>query len=115
MSARVHIINIEEGFPARDEALARVEAAITRARKQNIRVLKLIHGYGSSGTGGILRPIVRNYLRRAKEKGEIKFFVNGESWSSYETRSKELMAIAPELLVDKDLGAGNKGITFVVL
>ena len=42
-------------------------------------------------------------------------FVNGESWSSYDARSKALLAKAPDLLVDSDLGRANKGITLVLL
>ena len=109
------VVNLEEGFPSRDEAVRRLGAAIARARQKQIRVLKVIHGYGSSGVGGILRPVVRNFLRQAKEKGEISLFVNGESFSSFDSRSKELVGQAAQLLLDKDLGRGNRGITFVLL
>jgi hypothetical protein len=50
-----------------------------------------------------------------KEKGEIRLFVNGESFSSFDERSKALVAQAAQLLVDSDLGRGNKGITLVLL
>lgn len=113
MSNSIAVVNLEEGFPTRDEALRRLEAAMARVRKG--QVLKVIHGYGSSGAGGILRPVVRNYLRRAKERGEIRLFVNGESWSSFDSRSKELLGAAPQLLLDRDLGGANRGITLVVM
>lgn len=115
MPKTVVILNLEEGFPSRDEALKKLEAAIATSRKAGARVMKVIHGYGSSGTGGILRPVVRNYLRRAKERGEIRLFVNGESWSSFDSRSKELLAEAAQLVLDRDLGAGNRGVTLVLL
>jgi len=54
-------------------------------------------------------------LRQRKEKGEIAAFVNGESWSSFDERSKGLFAKVPELVLDSDLGRGNKGITLVLL
>ena len=115
MANTVHIIDLEAGYPARDEALRKLEAAIVRGRKDGVRVLKIIHGYGSSGIGGILRPVVRNYLRQAKERGDIRLFVNGESWSSFDKRSKELLGEVVQLLLDKDLGRANRGITFVLL
>ena len=115
MSNSVAVINLEDGFPTRDEALGKLQAAIARARQQRIRVLKIIHGYGSSGVGGILRPVVRNFLRQAKERGEITLFVNGESFSSFDSRSKELLGQAAQLLLDKDLGRGNRGITLVLV
>ncbi|HVO59854.1 MAG TPA: Smr/MutS family protein [Terriglobales bacterium] len=115
MSSNIPIVNLEEGFPTRDEALRRLEAALARARQHKIRVLKIIHGYGSSGVGGILRPVVRNFLRQAKERGEIKLFVNGEGFSRFDSRSKKLIGRAAELLLDRDLGRGNRGVTFVLL
>jgi hypothetical protein len=115
MAKSVKIVNLEEGLPDRAQAIARLKSALERARKDGVKVLKIVHGYGSSGVGGILRPVVRNFLRQAKERGEIRLFVNGESFSSYEARSKELIAENSELVLDRDLGRGNKGITFVLL
>jgi hypothetical protein len=115
MADAMKIINLEEGLPDRMQALGRLEGALERARRDGTRVLKIVHGYGSSGVGGILRPVVRNFLRQAKERGEIRLFVNGESFSSFEPRSKELIAASPGLVLDRDLGRANKGITLVLL
>ena len=115
MSGRVRIINLEEGFPTRDQACQKLEAALTRARKDGVAALKVIHGYGSTGAGGVLRFAIRGFLRQRKEKGEIAAFVNGESWSSFDERSKLVFARAPELVLDRDVGRGNKGITLVLL
>jgi len=115
MSARVRVVNLEEGFPTRDQAYQKLEAALARARKDGMAVLKVIHGYGSTGAGGVLRFAIRSFLRQRKEKGEIAAFVDGESWSSFDERSKALFAKVPELVLDHDLGRGNKGITLVLL
>jgi hypothetical protein len=111
----VRVINLEEGFPTRDQAYQKLEAALAQARKDGVAVLKLIHGYGSTGTGGVLRFALRGFLRQRKEKGDIAAFVNGESFSSFDERSKALLAKAPELILDRDLGRANKGITLVLL
>jgi len=115
MSGRVRVLNLEEGFPTRDQAYQKLDAALARARKDGIAVLKVIHGYGSTGAGGVLRFAVRGFLRQRKDKGEIAAFVNGESWSSFDERSKLIFAQAPELVMDDALGRGNKGITLVLL
>ena len=115
MSSRIRIVNLEEGFPTRDQAYQKLEAALTRARNDGIAALKVIHGYGSSGAGGVLRFAIRGYLRQRKDKGEITAFVNGESWSSFDERSKLIFAKLPELVLDSDVGRGNKGITLVLL
>lgn len=111
----IRIINLEQGFPTRDESRKRLEAAIASARKDGLLALKLIHGYGSSGQGGTLRFAIRGYLRQMKDRGEIALFVNGESFSQFEERSRELLAKVPDLLVDPDLGSGNKGVTLVLI
>jgi hypothetical protein len=111
----IKMINLEDGLPDRVQALGRLEAALERARLDGTRVLKIVHEYGSSGVGGILRPVVRNFLRQAKERREIRLFVNGESFSSFEARSKELIAASPGLVLDRDLGRGNRGITLVLV
>src|SRR6202521_2985525 len=115
MSARIRVINLEEGFPTRDQAYQKLEVALARARKDCVAVLKVSHGYGSTGAGGGVRFALRSFLRQRKEQGEIAAFVNGESWSSFDERSKTLFAKVPELLLDSDVGRANKGITLVLL
>jgi hypothetical protein len=115
MSGKIRVINLEEGFPTRDQAYQKLDAALARARKDGVAALKVIHGYGSTGTGGVLRFAIRGFLRQRKEKGEIAAFVNGESWSSFDERSKTLFAKVPQLVLDSDVGRGNKGITLVLL
>jgi Smr domain len=112
---RVRTINLEEGFPTRDQARKKLEAALAKAKKDGIGAVKIIHGYGSSGTGGVLRFAVRGYLRQMKDKGEIALFVNGETFSQFEERSRELLRGFPELVMDHDLGRGNKGVTLVLI
>jgi hypothetical protein len=111
----VRIINLEQGFPSREQARQRLESAIAKAKKDGLLAVKVIHGYGSSGQGGTLRFAVRGYLRQMKDGGEIALFVNGESFSQFEERSRELLRKVPELVVDQDLGGGNKGVTLVLI
>lgn len=115
MSATVRVINLEEGFPTRDQAYQKLEAALARAREDGVAVLKVIHGYGSTGAGGVLRFAIRGFLRQRKEKGEIAAFVNGESWSSFDERSKLLFKKVPQLVLDRDVGRSNRGITLVLI
>jgi hypothetical protein len=112
---QIRVVNLEQGLPTREEACKRLEQALQQARKAGVPALKLIHGYGSTGAGGILRFAVRNYLRQRKEAGELRAFIPGESWSQFERYSKELLQRVPESLLDSDLGRANKGITLVLL
>jgi len=115
MSGSVRTLDIELGRPTREEALRRLTEGLASAQKGGVRVLKVIHGYGSTGQGGVLRFAVRNFLRQAKEKGEIKLFVNGEDFKTSDERAWELVKKAPEAKQDRDFGGKNRGVTLVLL
>ena len=53
MSA-IRIYNVEAGMPTLDDARRLVIGEIKRAKRDGVKVLKVIHGYGSSGKGGAL-------------------------------------------------------------
>ena len=115
MGSRIQVVNLEEGFPTREQACKRLDEAIKQAKKSGVPALKVIHGYGSSGSGGVLRFALRSQLRQRKEAGEIEAFVPGESWSQFDKYSKQLLKQVPESLVDSDLGRHNRGITMVLM
>ena len=48
-------INVENGFTS-DEALAYIKQVLSNSKKTCIYI---IHGYGSSGKGGVIRQKVR--------------------------------------------------------
>src|SRR5512147_1669285 len=109
MGNRISLVNLEQGFPTREQACKRLDEALQRSKKAGTPALKIIHGYGSSGTGGVLRFAIRSHLRQRKEAGEIQAFVPGESWSQFDKYSKQLLKQVPESLLDSDLGRNNKG------
>jgi len=111
----IRTLNIEPGRPTREQALSRLAEGLASAQKGGVRVLKVIHGHGSTGQGGVLRFAVRNFLRQAKEKGDIKLFVNGEDFKTSDERAWELVQKAPEAKQDQDFGGKNRGVTLVLL
>ena len=115
MSGGVRVLDIEPGRPTREQALSRLSEGLVSAQKGGVRVLKVIHGYGSTGQGGVLRFAVRSLLRQAKERGEIKLFVNGEDFKTSDERAWELVKKAPEAKQDEDFGGKNRGVTLVLL
>ena len=64
-------LNLELGWPTVDQALRRLDAELEAARKMNTPLMKLIHGYGSSGKGGRIRTASRRYLEEAAAQGRI--------------------------------------------
>jgi|SRR5690349_17755741 hypothetical protein len=112
---QIPVVNLEQGFPTREEACKQLGKLLPQAKKKGTAALKIIHGYGSTGTGGILRFAIRGYLRQCKERGEIRAFIPGESWSQFDKYSKDLLKHVPDSLLDSDLGRNNRGITLVLL
>ena len=111
----IRTINIEAGLPTLDEARRLVIEEIRKARRDGVRVLKVIHGYGSSGKGGKLCHGLRKSFRLRKQEGVIKDFIPGEDFSIFNATALSLLEAAPELSRDPDLNATNEGVTIVWL
>lgn len=95
--------------------MQRLEREIALARQQKQSVLKVIHGYGSSGEGGDIRIAVQKRLREVADAGQIKDCIFGENWSKSDESTWRLVQEKPELKSDSDLGQRNRGITIVLL
>jgi hypothetical protein len=114
-SSPIPTINLEMGMPPVDQALARLDRELTLAHQQRRSVIKLIHGYGSSGMGGDIRIAVQKRLRELQDQGSIRACIFGEDWSASDTHAWALLKLQPALKADPDLGKRNAGITIVVL
>lgn len=115
MIERYRTVNLEEGMPFVDQAIKRLTFELSRARASRIIALKLIHGFGSSGTGGRIRTEVRKYLGSLKSRGAIRSFVAGENFSIFDSDTRAVLDLCTELRQDRDLDHHNNGITIVVL
>ena len=102
-------------MPTMSMARARLGQYLRTARAGRIRVMKIIHGYGSSGKGGKIRTESRRYLTRLKEHGEIVNFLPGEKFSIFEDATRQAFARCDDLRRDADLDRYNNGVTFIVL
>lgn len=102
-------------MPLIAEALQRLERELALARKENLKLLKLIHGYGSTGAGGDIRIAVQKRLMEMTKNGQIRACIFGENWSKSDEGTWKLLQSHPELKADSDLGQRNQGITIVLL
>lgn len=112
---RYRQVSIKDGMPLTDEALRRLNASIGAARAQAVRVLSVIHGYGASGKGGVIRDECRKYLEILRDKGQIADFVRGEDLGKRRSQGKNLLQRFPQLDSYRDCQVANPGITVVVL
>ena len=109
MTKKIYEINMEEGLPDVDAALRILEYRFASAAAIGERVVKVIHGCGSTGRGcGRLRTEARRWGRNDKRVG---FIVKGEDFSVSNPQTRYLVEKFPYIAEDKDLENGNKGIT----
>jgi hypothetical protein len=111
----VKAVSLKAGMPTVAEALSHLVREIAIARQQGDPVVKLIHGYGSTGVGGEIRIAVQARLRAMAGRGEIQACIFGEDWSKSDAKAWSLLRSYPSLKADPHLGRKNMGITIVVL
>jgi len=102
-------------MPLVADALQRLEQELAAAAQKKIAMLKLIHGYGSTGAGGDIRIAVQKRLRELEQSGRIRGCIFGEDWSKSNEIAWRLLQAQSELKSDPDLGRRNAGITIVLL
>lgn len=115
MQEQVREINLEIGHPAVAQALERMRMELRMSKKRGYTAVKLIHGFGSSGSGGKIRTAVRRELAAMQRRGEIGDVIFGEKLTIFSQETQELLRRCPSFRRDPDLERYNNGITVVVI
>jgi hypothetical protein len=108
-------VNLKSDMPQVHEALQRLERELAVARQEKAKLLKLVHGYGSTGAGGDIRIAVQKRLMELAQNGQVRGCIFGENWSKSDEQTWKLLQSHSELKGDSDLGRRNQGITIVLL
>ena len=95
------------------QALERLERDLREARACEAKVVRVIHGYGSSGRGGKIRDAVRRELGRKLARGEVRAVVPGENYSSTTNAGRDLLSRFKELKTTERSDTHNPGLTIV--
>lgn len=111
----VRVFNVEADLPTLEDARKEVIEEIRRAKREQVRVLKIIHGYGSSGKGGKLLVGLRKSFALRKQERVIRDFIPGEEFSIFNPTVLDLLEAVPELRAAPDLNATNQGVTVLWL
>ncbi|MGO9166072.1 MAG: hypothetical protein ACLP56_04305, partial [Candidatus Sulfotelmatobacter sp.] len=114
-STAMKTVNLKSDMPQVHEALQRMDRELAVARQEKAKLLKLIHGYGSTGAGGDIRIAVQKRLLEMAQNGQIRGCIFGEDWSKSDDAAWKLLQSHPDLKSDSDLGRRNRGITIVLL
>jgi Smr domain len=106
-------MRLRAGLPTVAQALERLERDLREARACEAKVVRVIHGYGSSGRGGKIRDAVRRELGRKLARGEVKDVTPGENYSSTTNSGRDLLSRFKELKTTERSDSLNPGLTIV--
>lgn len=107
-------VDVKSSFQSVSEAGKLLSKAI-RDYTFKQKVIKIIHGYGSSGIGGEIKISVHKSLRKKMKNNEIKAFIPGESFVKLNGFGSYIELYKDLIKNDKDYNKNNDGITFVIL
>jgi DNA-nicking Smr family endonuclease len=110
------VINLEAGGPTAEEAMERLTTQVRAASEAGIRALIVIHGYGSSGSGGKIKWAVRDALQNNYFSDRVDEYYFGESLafgsSGYQAVIKRRASLKQYLSQFK---IGNAGMTVLLM
>ena len=110
----VRDLDIEAGLPTVAEALRRLESQLDRARADGVRVVRVIHGWGSAtGGGGRIRAAARDWLQRQCGARRIRSFFPGDHYTHTSPEGRDFLRRHPALRPAENSDRQNPGITFV--
>lgn len=106
--------NLKEIGANREDSVILLEMFIEESRVMGESVIKVLHGYGSHGVGGVLFSAVREKLTTLKRQQKIKDFFGGGKWNLLDGDTINAL-FKDKSVVDEDLNKSNPGITIVIL
>lgn len=108
-------VNLKQGRPLVDTAVKRMTNELAQATAQNVKVLILIHGYGSSGKGGKIREECRKVLDDWFRQRRLRQVIPGEQFQRRHGPGKALLRRFPHLETECPTVFNNPGVTITVL
>ncbi len=107
------LLTIDVAHPPRPSSVVESELTDAWSRVRNsdtLRLLKIVHGHGSTGKGGATKEVVRNwaFTNRARFRGVIE----GECYSLFDPQTQK-MRVEIGLFDDPDLNRSNPGILMI--
>jgi hypothetical protein len=107
-------IDLKSDMPTTRVAGMRLTHLIKYFKKTD-KVIKIIHGYGSSGVGGAIKHMIHQSLNEKVRNQEIKAFIPGEAISHTLGFDEVIEKFKHFIINDSDFKRDNYGITYVIL
>lgn len=104
--------NIKIDMPTQILAKQRLDMILKYEREP---IIKIVHGYGSTGVGGVIKDMVRKELDERIQKKEIKVYIPGEAFGSLFGFDQWIRTYQHLLKKDPEYKRNNPGITYIIL
>jgi len=75
----IRTVDLESGKPLVRDSLSGLDRELAAAKQQRCTILKVIHGYGSSGVGGDIRIAIQKRLRELQQQDQIRACICGRT------------------------------------
>lgn len=112
----VRHLDLEAGLPTVAEALRRLQTQLDRARADGVRVVRVVHGWGSAtGGGGRIRAATRRWLQEECDAGHLRTVFFGDHFTHTSPEGRDFIRRHPALRVSERSDRNNPGISFVEL
>lgn len=105
--------DIKSDMPFTEEARKRLTDIIRENRKKE-KIIKIVHGYGSSGVGGKIKVTVHKSLKNKLMDNQIKAYIPGEALRSMMGFVDVIHKYKHLIKNDSDYKKCNDGITYVI-
>jgi hypothetical protein len=111
-----YVINLEVNMPTVEDAMDRFQDHLDLIKGKSIRMVKVIHGHGSTGSGGKIRHAFRQAMDYGLWGESIIEVYYGEVLSPHHLELKNLVERYPSLKqsITRDM-QGNPGITLLII
>ena len=110
------VLNLKFDSPSAEEALDRLTTSLRRAFELGIKAIILIHGYGASGEGGMIKWAVHDALENNYFSDRVDEYYFGEKTpfgsDIYHALLRRRPGLKAHLKYFKD---GNAGMTILLL
>jgi hypothetical protein len=105
--------DIKSDMPTVAEAAIRLKGILLQT-KGHEKIIKIIHGYGSSGVGGAIKNSVHRILSEKRSQKYIRAFIPGEAIAALQGFDQDIIRFKHLIQTDSDFKKGNDGITYVI-
>ena len=106
-------LNIKSGMPLAADAMRHLQDALVRFKREKYEVVLVVHGYGSTGKGGVICQKARQWLKAQERVGKVKQVIFGEDFNLFNFDALALKNRCREL--EPLLRVCNNGVTVVAL